>query len=61
MEKTCRYIKELWQDEGGQDLIEYSLLLAFLAMTAMAMLITAGGSIKTVWSGINSQLNNAAS
>jgi Flp pilus assembly pilin Flp len=61
MNKCCCYIKELWQDEAGQDLVEYSLLLAFIAMAAIALLTSAGGSIKTVWTGVNSQLKNAAS
>ncbi|MGI8961013.1 MAG: Flp family type IVb pilin [Bryobacteraceae bacterium] len=47
-------------DENAQDLVEYSLLLAFIAMTAIALLSSAGGSIKTVWTGVNSQLKNAA-
>jgi Flp pilus assembly pilin Flp len=61
MNMTCCFLKELWQGEEGQDLVEYSLLLAFIAMSAMALLVTAGGSVKTVWTGINSQLKNAAS
>jgi Flp pilus assembly pilin Flp len=36
-------MKELWQDEAGQDLVEYSLLLAFIAMAAIALLPSAGG------------------
>jgi Flp pilus assembly pilin Flp len=48
-------------DEEGQDLIEYSLLMSFIALSAMAILVAAGGSIKTLWSGINVQLTSAAS
>ncbi|MGI8958744.1 MAG: Flp family type IVb pilin [Bryobacteraceae bacterium] len=50
-----------WRNEDGQDLIEYSLLLSFIALTAMAMLVSAGGSIKTLWTGVNSKLTSAAS
>jgi Flp pilus assembly pilin Flp len=53
-------LKAFWQEEGGQDLVEYSLLLAFIALAAVALLSSAGGSIKTIWTGINSQLTNAA-
>ena len=53
-------LKRFGQDESAQDLVGYSLLLAFLAMAAMALLSSAGGSINTVWTGINSQLKNAA-
>jgi Flp pilus assembly pilin Flp len=47
-------------DEEGQDLIEYSLLMSFIALSAMAILVAAGGSIKTLWSGINIQLTSAS-
>jgi Flp pilus assembly pilin Flp len=55
------HLKELWHIENGQDLIEYSLLLSFIALGAMAVLVSAGGSIKTLWTGINSQLTSVAS
>jgi len=51
----------LWRNEDGQDLIEYSMLLVFVAMAAMAILVTVGGSIQTLWSGMNTQLTSAAS
>jgi Flp pilus assembly pilin Flp len=53
-------LKAFWQEEEGQDLVEYSLLLAFIALAAIALLSSAGTSIKTIWTGINSQLTNAA-
>jgi len=51
-----RYLKNLWQDEQGQDLIEYTLLMAFVALACAALFIGAGGSIKNIWSTSNSQL-----
>ena len=53
-------LKAFWQEEDGQDLVEYSLLLAFIALAAVALLSSAGRSIKTMWTGINSQMANAA-
>jgi Flp pilus assembly pilin Flp len=49
-------LKNLWQDEQGQDLIEYTLLMAFVALASAALFIGAGGSIKGIWSVTNSQL-----
>jgi Flp pilus assembly pilin Flp len=46
----------LWNDEQGQDLIEYTLLMAFVALASAALFIGAGGSIKGIWSSTNSQL-----
>ena len=51
----------LWQEEEGQDLVEYSLLLAFIALAAIALLSAAGNSVKTIWTSINTNLTSAAS
>ena len=49
-------LKNLWNDESGQDLIEYTLLMAFVALASAALFIGAGGSIKGIWTTSNSQL-----
>ena len=54
-------LQAFWQEEDGQDLVEYSLLLAFIALAAVALLSTVGGNINTIWSKINSQVASAAS
>lgn len=51
-------------DEQGQDLIEYTLLLAFVCLASAALFISAGGSVAGIWTASNSQLaaaNTAAS
>ena len=54
-------LKAFWQEEDGQDLVEYSLLLAFIALAAIALLSSAGGSVKNIWTAVNTQLTSAAS
>lgn len=54
------FLKALWQEEDGQDLVEYSLLLAFIALGAVAILSSTGGSIKSLWTTINSTLTSTA-
>jgi Flp pilus assembly pilin Flp len=49
-----------WRDEQGQDLIEYTLLLAFVALASAAVFIGAGGSVSGIWSTSNSQLAAAS-
>ncbi len=44
------------RDEQGQDLIEYTLLLAFVALASAALFIGAGNSVSGIWSTTNSQL-----
>jgi len=51
---------EFWSDDQGQDLIEYTLMLAFVALASAALFSTAGGSINTIWSNANSELSTAA-
>jgi len=48
------------RDEQGQDLIEYTLLLAFVALASAALFIGAGGSVSGIWSVANSQLGAAS-
>ena len=50
----------IWKDDRGQDLIEYTLMLAFVALASAALFSTAGGSINQIWSNANSQLSSAA-
>jgi Flp pilus assembly pilin Flp len=49
-------IHNFLRDEQGQDLIEYTLLLAFVALASAALFIGAGNSVKGIWSITNSQL-----
>ncbi len=60
-ETICFYVTEFWQNESGQDLVEYSLLLAFIALTAVALLSSVGNSVKNVWTNVNTKLTSAAS
>jgi Flp pilus assembly pilin Flp len=53
------YFVRFAQDETGQDLIEYTLLMAFVALASAALFIGAGGSIKGIWTSTNSQLTVA--
>ncbi|SPF43748.1 conserved hypothetical protein [Candidatus Sulfopaludibacter sp. SbA4] len=54
------FVRNFWNDEQGQDLIEYTLLMAFVALASAALFIGAGGSIKSIWTVANTQLANAA-
>jgi Flp pilus assembly pilin Flp len=48
-------------DDKGQDLIEYTLLLAFVALASAALMIGAGKYVKTIWTSANTSLSEAAS
>lgn len=55
------FCARLWREEQGQDLIEYTLMLAFVALASAALFSTAGTSINQIWSKTNLQLSTAAS
>jgi len=50
------FLRNLWNEDQGQDLIEYTLLMAFVALASAALFIGAGGSIKGIWGATNTQL-----
>ena len=52
-------IRNFWNDDNGQDLIEYTLLMAFVALASAALFLGAGGSISGIWTTSNSQLSAA--
>ena len=56
-----QFVRSLLIDDSGQDLIEYTLLMAFVALASAALFIGAGGSVKGIWSTTNSQLAAANS
>ncbi|MCE5307148.1 MAG: hypothetical protein LLG20_05865 [Acidobacteriales bacterium] len=55
-----RIWKTLWKQEEGQDLIEYTLLLAFVCLAAAALFIGSGATISGIWSISNDTLSNAS-
>jgi len=50
-----RFVRE----EEGQDLVEYTLLLAFVCLASAALFISAGKSMATIWTDANTILTNA--
>jgi len=57
------FMQKFRHDESGQDLIEYTLLLAFVALASASLFLGAGNSVSGIWGGASSQLvtANAAS
>ena len=53
------HIKNFLRDEQGQDLIEYTLLMAFVALASATLFLGAGRSVKGIWTTTNSQLTAA--
>lgn len=51
-----KIIKKLWQDEEGQDLVEYGLLVVLISLFAVAAMSSLASGISDAFSNASSQL-----
>ena len=49
------------QDETAQDLIEYTLLVAFVALAVAALFLNSGTTVSAIWGEQNQTLSKANS
>jgi Flp pilus assembly pilin Flp len=49
----------LLRDEQGQDLVEYTLLLSFVALASAALFIGSGDAVSGIWVAASSRLTSA--
>ena len=54
-----KHLITFWRNEQGQDLIEYTLLMAFVALGSAGLFLGAGGSVKGIWVSSNNELAQA--
>jgi len=57
-------LRQFITDDQGQDLIEYTLLLAFVCLATAALFVSSGGNLSGIWTSANTRLaaaNTAAS
>jgi pilus assembly protein Flp/PilA len=62
--RLCSYaklIKELWRDESGQDLIEYALVAALIALAATAGMSAVATQISSAFTSIATKFNGYTS
>ncbi len=53
------FLRNLWNEEQGQDLIEYTLLMAFIALASAALFLGTGTSLKGIWTTTNTSMETA--
>ena len=53
-------IKKFVQDEEGQDLIEYALLVALISLVCVVALTDAGKEVNNIFTAIKNKLTTAA-
>ena len=59
MAQRFQCLKQFLIEEDGQDLIEYSLLIVFIAIACAAIVGTGGSATTPIWSRANTQLSMA--
>ena len=55
-----RFLKSFRQNEDGQDLLEYALLVALIALVAIGAVTAAGESVNTIFQSVADQLGTAS-
>ena len=49
-------LRKLLGNDSGQDLLEYALLVALIALVAVAAITTTGSNVKTIFENITTAL-----
>ncbi len=53
-------LRRLWQEEEGQDLIEYALLVALIALVVAASFPALATAIENVFNSAETQMNSTS-
>jgi len=57
---ALQMLQMFWNGEEGQDLIEYSLLLALVAVAAIGIILSMSGNLSKIWNTVSGQVASAA-
>jgi Flp pilus assembly pilin Flp len=53
-------LSAFWNEQNGQDMVEYSLLIGFMALTGAAVLTGVRNEMMAIWQSIGSGFSTAA-
>jgi Flp pilus assembly pilin Flp len=53
-------LRALLRDASGQDLIEYAMLAALIAVGSIAVIMAAGGSVQQLWTVVEGLIAGVA-
>ena len=60
MSQLVTFVKSFARNEEGQDLLEYALLVALIALIAVGAVTAAGGAVNQIFTAIAGALQAAA-
>ncbi len=50
------FLRRMWKEDEGQDLVEYALLAGLIALVAVVAITAAGVSVNSIWTRIQAAL-----
>ncbi len=53
-----RFLRRVWQDEEGQDIAEYAVMLAVILVIVVGTVRLIGSNANNVFSSVASSMNN---
>ena len=53
-----RFLRRVWQDEEGQDIAEYAVMLAVILVIVVGTVRLIGSNANSVFSSVASSMNN---
>jgi Flp pilus assembly pilin Flp len=56
----AKWVSQFWLEQTGQDLIEYTLVLAIFALMTLALIGGEAPSVNTIWTTMHSHLNEGS-
>jgi Flp pilus assembly pilin Flp len=59
--KMARRLRSFWLEEEGQDLIEYAVIIFFIAVACLAFVYNGSASVQGIWSKEKTDLVSANS
>ena len=59
MNPVTQWCYGFWRDDGGQDLIEYTLLMTFIVLATFAFIGSGRPMVNAIWGTANSKLDIA--
>lgn len=57
----AQWLRKVWAEDDGQDMIEYSLLITFIAIAVMWVMGSTRPAVNGVWTASNSDLTQGIS
>jgi Flp pilus assembly pilin Flp len=56
MKLTANWVKMLWKDESGGEVLEYALIAGLIVVGAIAVIGKVGTKVAARWSSLNSSM-----